>query len=151
MRVHRFSTEQWLARPLTEVFGFFADAVNLQQLTPPWLDFRILTPLPIPMHRGTHVDYRLRVHGVPIRWRSEIEIWEPPHRFVDVQVRGPYRLWRHEHVFRERAGRTRVRDDIRYAVWGGSLVDRLLVRRDVERIFAYRKAELERRFGTAAA
>ncbi len=147
MRLSELRVETRVERPRDEVFAFFADAGNLQELTPPWLDFRILTPRPIPMAAGALVDYRLRLHGVPLRWRSRIAAWEPPHRFVDEQVRGPYRRWIHEHTFVAVGDATRVGDHVRYAVPGGRLVDRLLVRRDVERIFAYRQARLRELFG----
>jgi ligand-binding SRPBCC domain-containing protein len=138
----RLDSEIWLPRPLEEVFAFFSDAGNLEELTPPWLRFEILTPRPIEMRVGALIDYRLRVRLLPLRWRSEITVWDPPRRFVDEQVRGPYRRWRHEHVFRERDGGTLVEDHVEYAVLGGALVDRLLVRRDVEKIFAYRRERL---------
>lgn len=147
MRESLFETELWLPRPRAEVFSFFADAANLERITPPWLSFHILTPGPIEMREGTLIDYRLSVRGIPLRWRTRIELWQPPEGFVDVQLRGPYRLWHHTHEFEERDGGTLCRDRVRYAVPGGWLVDRLLVRRDVERIFRHRTAELRRRFG----
>ncbi len=104
MRTFELTREVLLPRPLAEVFPFFADARNLERLTPPWLRFEVLTPGRIEMRRGTTIDYRLRLRGVPVRWRSEITAWEPPVRFVDEQRRGPYRLWVHEHRFEERAG-----------------------------------------------
>lgn len=149
MRESRFESEIWLPRPVEEVFPFFADAGNLERLTPPWLRFRILTPRPVEMRPGALIDYRLRVHGLPLAWRTRIEAWEPPHRFVDAQLRGPYRLWHHTHTFEPLDGGTLCRDVVRYAVPGGALVDRLLVRRDVERIFAFRRQELNRIFGAA--
>ena len=142
MNPRLFESEIWLPRPVEEVFAFFADAGNLQALTPAWLDFTILTPNPIPMRPGTLIDYRLRLRGFPIRWRSEITAWEPPHRFVDQQRRGPYRLWVHEHRFEARDGGTQVVDAVRYAAPGGRLVDWLFVRRDVERIFQFRREAL---------
>jgi hypothetical protein len=142
-----FRTEIWLPRPPAEVFPFFADARNLEVLTPPWLRFEILTPLPIAMRAGAVIDYRLRVHGLPLRWRTEIAEWTPPERFVDVQVRGPYVLWHHTHTFAERDGGTVCGDRVRYWPRGGALVDRLFVRRDVERIFAYRAQKLRELFG----
>jgi ligand-binding SRPBCC domain-containing protein len=147
MKTFRFASEQWLPRPVDEVFPFFADAHNLETLTPGWLRFDVLTPRPIPMAVGTTIDYRLRWRGIPLRWTSEIAAWEPPHRFVDRQIRGPYRLWHHEHRFTEADGGTRVVDEVAYAVWGGSLVNRLGVARDVERIFAYRQRVLDEIFG----
>jgi ligand-binding SRPBCC domain-containing protein len=143
-------SEIWLPRPLKEVFAFFADAGNLQALTPAWLDFTILTPRTISMRPGTLIDYRLRLRGFPIRWQSEITAWEPPHRFVDEQRRGPYKLWVHEHGFEVRNGGTQVADLVRYAAPGGRLVDWLFVRRDVERIFAFRREQLLTLFGKGA-
>ena len=150
MRTFELASEVLLPRPLAEVFPFFADARNLERLTPPWLRFRVLTPGRIEMRRSATIDYRLRLRGVPIRWRSEITAWEPPFRFVDEQRRGPYRLWIHEHRFEERAGRTLASDHVRYAVPGGRLVDRLLVRPDLDRIFKYRRDVLGAVFGPAA-
>jgi ligand-binding SRPBCC domain-containing protein len=143
MKTFEYRSSEWLAKPLDEVFPFFAEARNLEQLTPPWLRFEILTPEPIPMAVGTLIDYRIRWRGLPMRWRSEIAAWEPPHRFVDRQLRGPYRLWHHEHLFREHDGGTLVEDVVRYGVWGGALIERLFVRRDVEAIFAYRRSRLQ--------
>jgi len=145
MRVFELHTETDLPRPLEEVFAFFADAGNLQAITPPSVHFRILTPLPLEMRPGALIDYRIRLRGIPLKWRTEITDWEPPHRFVDRQLRGPYRLWHHEHTFHDLGGRTgrtsqtRMIDHVRYSVWGGALVQRLFVRRELERIFAYRQ------------
>jgi ligand-binding SRPBCC domain-containing protein len=143
---HRFTREIQLPRPIDEVFAFFADARNLQTLTPPWLRFEILTPGSIEMARGMQIDYRLRLHGLPLRWTSKITAWETPRRFVDEQIRGPYRVWIHEHTFVEGRGGTVVRDDVRYAVPGGALVDRLFVRPDLRRIFDYRHSRLREIF-----
>ncbi|MBL1215907.1 MAG: CDP-paratose 2-epimerase [Planctomycetes bacterium] len=140
---------QTVALPLDQVFPFFADAQNLEALTPPWLHFRIVTPTPIDMRPGTLIDYRLRVHGLPLRWQSEITAWDPPHRFCDEQRRGPYRLWKHTHEFTEEQSEERLRvthmtDRVIYAVPGGRLVDRLFVRRDLKRIFGHRQQALTR-------
>ena len=149
MRTFEFRSRVLLLRPLDEVFPFFADARNLDFLTPPWLRFAMLTPSPVEMRPGTLIDYRLRLRGVPVRWQSEVTAWEPPLRFVDEQRHGPYRLWIHEHRFEEtKEGRTLAHDAVRYAVPGGWLVDRLLVRRDLERIFHYRRAVLRDLFGS---
>lgn len=142
MKTHVFRAEQWLPQPRSSVFSFFADARNLEAITPPWVNFEIRTPTPIAMRAGALIDYRLRVHGVPLRWQSEITVWDPPFRFVDEQRHGPYRQWVHTHEFEERYGGTLCRDQVVYAVPGGPLVNWLLVRRDVERIFAYRKTAL---------
>ncbi len=142
MRIHELRRELWISRPHDEVFAFFADAANLEFLTPPWLNFHILTPRPIAMRVGTLIDYRLRIRGIPLRWQSEITAWEPPVRFVDEQVRGPFRRWIHEHRLEPRDGGTLAIDRVRYAAPGGALINWLLVRHDVARIFDYRTAKL---------
>ena len=150
MRVRTVRKELWLPRPIDEVFAFFADAHNLDELTPPWLHFQVLTPPPVRMAPGALIEYRIRWHGLPMRWLTEIAAWEPPHRFTDRQVRGPYRQWVHEHIFEERDGGTLTRDHVDYAVRGGPLeplLHRLFVAGDVARIFDYRVEKLRRRFG----
>lgn len=147
MKEFTFQAETGVPRPRTEVFPFFAEARNLQTLTPPWLKFEVLTPGPIILRAGTLIDYRITVHGLPIRWRTEIAEWEPPYRFVDVQLRGPYTLWHHTHTFEENAGGTGCRDLVRYRPRGGALINWLFVRRDVERIFQYRQQRLRELFG----
>ena len=141
IKFHTLKREQWLPRPLEEVFDFFSDARNLGKITPNWLGFRILTPSPIRIAAGTRIRYRLRWHGVPIYWTTEIRRWDPPHRFVDVQSRGPYRLWHHTHRFESHDGGTRMIDVVRYTLPLG-IVGRLLhtfkVRRDIAQIFDYR-------------
>lgn len=138
--------EQIIPLPRSEVFGFFSRAENLQRLTPDFLHFRILTPTPIEMRAGTRIDYRIRLFGVPLRWRTLIEAWEPQSRFVDVQLRGPYKLWRHTHEFLEAPGGTLMRDTVEYAVpFGalGRLLQPLLVDHTVERIFDFRRQAIE--------
>ncbi len=142
MRTFVFECEQIFASSADDLFPFFADARNLEKITPPWLGFQVLTPEPIVMGRGTFIDYTLRWHRVPLRWRTEITAWQPPTRFVDEQIRGPYRLWRHEHLFTAAKGGTSMTDRVEYAVPGGRLVHRLFVKADVERIFAYRQGAL---------
>ena len=147
MTEYLHQSELWVPRPRDEVFPFFADASNLGKLTPDWLRFEMLTRPPIVMKPGAFIDYRLRVHGLPIRWRTEITAWEPPHRFVDEQRQGPYTLWHHTHTFEERDGGTICRDRVRYRPFGGALIQALFVRRDVEAIFAYRTERLCELFG----
>jgi ligand-binding SRPBCC domain-containing protein len=149
MKEFKFECELWLPRPRPEVFLFFSDARNLQTITPSWLQFEILTPSPIEMRAGAMIDYRLRVHGVPIRWRTEITEWNPPGHFSDSQLRGPYKLWRHTHIFEEKDGGTQCHDSVRYCPRGGALVNWIFVGRDVERIFAYRQQRLRQLFGAA--
>lgn len=137
-----------LARPLEEVFSFFADAHNLARITPDWLSFTVVSSGPIEMAQGTVIDYRIKLRGIPMRWQSEITAWEPPHRFVDEQRRGPYEFWIHEHTFEAVGdGCTRVGDRVRYGVPGGGLIHRLFVERDLDRIFDYRTQKLLELFG----
>lgn len=132
-------SEQVLNAPLERVFAFFSDAGNLEAITPPILRFRITSPRPITMHVGAVIDYRLKLHGIPFRWRSVISAWEPMSRFVDEQVKGPYRLWVHEHRFDAiDEQRTRVTDHVRYAVPGGVFMNRWFVRPRLDGIFAFR-------------
>jgi hypothetical protein len=151
MREEIFTSTQDLAQPRDVVFRFFADPANLERLTPPWLNFRILTPLPLPQGEGAVFDYRLKVRGLSLKWRTLIETWEEGHRFTDRQLKGPYALWHHTHVFLDLpGGGTRIVDRVRYRVgWGlvGRLVAALWVKRDVERIFQYRKVTIERLLG----
>jgi len=147
MKTFSYGDELVLPVPLEEVFSFFAEARNLEKLTPPWLRFEVLTEGPITMAPGTLIDYRIHWRGIPLRWRTEIEVWEPNRRFVDRQLRGPYRLWRHEHLFIERGDGTAIIDRVEYAPFGGALANRLVVARDVERIFAFRHEVLRRDFG----
>lgn len=147
MRVHRLERRQLLPADLDRLFAFFSAAGNLERLTPGWLRFEILTPEPIDLGEGTLIDYRLRLHGLRLRWRSRIERWEPPYAFVDRQVRGPYRLWHHRHEFAPAADGTLMRDVVHYALpLGplGALGQALLVRRDLERIFDYRHEAISR-------
>ena len=141
MTVRILEREQRLPGAPADVFEFFADAHNLQAITPPLLRFRVVTPAPIPMGRGALIRYRLRVHGVPVSWLTEITAWDPPRAFVDEQRTGPYALWHHTHSFEAAGDETVMRDVVRYAIgFGplGTLADRLLVRRDLEAIFDHR-------------
>ena len=150
MKTPTLSSEVRLAASIDQVFSFFADAYNLEILTPPWLSFQVLTPGPITMQVGMRIDYRLRVHGLPVRWQSEITAWQPPHRFVDEQRRGPYRLWVHEHRFQEVGNGTLTLDEVLYAVPGGSVVNQVLVEPNLRKIFRHRQHQLQRIFGAAA-
>ena len=150
MPAHTLTTWQWLPRPREEVFRFFSDARNLQRITPDLLRFEVLTPGAIEMRVGALIDYRLTLRGIPLRWRTEITSWEPPVRFSDIQVRGPYAEWKHTHTFEEENGGTLVRDEVRYRLWGPAfataLINRLLVAPDTKRIFEFRHKALEEIF-----
>ena len=127
MKVREFFSEQWFPQPQDELFAFFCNASNLDAITPPWLKFRTVTQAPVAMRQGAIIDYKLRIHGE--------------------QILGPYRLWIHEHTFEQRDGGTLMRDHVRYAVRFDFIVHRLLVRPDIERIFAFRTKALRQRFG----
>lgn len=147
---HLFTTRQILARPVEAVFPFFAEAANLGRITPPELDFEILSSQPIAMGRGAIIDYRIRLARLPMRWRTEIVRWEPPHEFVDVQRRGPYAQWIHRHTFTDLpGGRTQMEDEVCYRLPLGplGLVALPFVRREIARIFAYRKQVVGELFG----
>lgn len=142
MRTAVLEREQFIPAPIDAVFAPFADAANLQAITPPWLHFRIVSNLPITMRTGSRIVYWIRLHGVPVRWRTRIVAWEPPHHFVDVQTSGPFALWCHRHTFEEVPGGTMARDRVEYRIgFGpfGQLAHRLLVGRDLDRIFAFRQ------------
>jgi len=150
MRVFLLETDQWVPAPLERVFPFFADARNLERITPPQLSFRILTPQPIEMREGALIDYALRMDGVPMRWRSRIDRWEPGRAFVDRQLAGPYARWIHTHAFEAEAGGTRVRDRVEYALPLDPLsrpLHGLLVRPRLTRIFRFRHEVIAREFG----
>lgn len=134
--------ELTVPRPLGEVFDLFSKAENLETLTPPWLRFRIVTAQPVEMRQGATIAYQLRVRGIPLGWLSEIELWRPPYEFVDVQVKGPYKHWRHIHRFRQSEGGTHIEDIVNYALpFGplGRLVHWVQVADDLSKIFDYRQ------------
>jgi ligand-binding SRPBCC domain-containing protein len=146
MKSFHFEASLWLPRPRKEIFDFFSDALNLEEITPPWLQFQVVTPTPIMIREGTEIDYRLRIRGIPVRWKTRITAWDPPERFADEQVRGPYRLWIHEHRFSEMESGTLCEDSVRYLPVGGVLIDKLFVGRDVRQIFAFRAERLKTLF-----
>lgn len=150
MSVHELHREQIVARPLQEVFEFFSNAGNLARLTPPAMHFTMITPQPIEMRSGALIEYRLRVHGLPIRWISLIEEWVEGVRFSDSQVKGPYKRWLHTHEFEAVAGGTRVSDHVEFELPLGVLGELgglALVRHDLGRIFAFRREAVEQLLG----
>lgn len=151
MRVYHLHREQVVPVKREEVFPFFAKPENLAKITPPSMGFIILTPTPIRMKEGAIIDYTVRALGARMHWRTMITEYDPPHRFVDVQIKGPYILWHHTHSFVEEGSNTRLIDDVRYALpFGplGSLVHTLVVRRQLDRIFAHRHDVIAGYFGS---
>lgn len=149
-RTHVLERVQHFPLPREALFAFFTDASNLAEITPPFLNFRILTPMPVEMRSGAELEYRLRLYGLPVHWITDIEDFEAPARFTDRQRKGPYRLWHHTHAFEPVEGGTRMTDTVRYQLpFGplGSLAHALLVRRTLRKIFDYRESVLRQRFG----
>ncbi|HST78696.1 MAG TPA: SRPBCC family protein [Verrucomicrobiae bacterium] len=147
---YKVTFNQLVPRPLEEVFAFFSRAENLEVITPQWLRFQVISVAPEPIQKGTLIEYRLKLHGLPLRWTSQIVEWDPPHKFVDLQVQGPYKLWRHTHLFIPEGGNTRICDEVLYSLPIGPLgrlAHSLFVRQDVERIFAFRASAVRTRFG----
>lgn len=149
MKTWRLQSSLWVPHTPEQVFPFFADAQNLELLTPPWLSFKILTPMPIDMHVGQLIDYRITLRGLPMRWRTRIARWEPDHAFADEQLLGPYRVWHHTHTFTPQDGGTVLGDDVVMRPRGGPLAPFVMkfVRGDVERIFEFRARVMAARFG----
>ena len=150
MRTYILQREQWVDRPLDRVFPFFERPENLALITPPGLDFRLLTPRPVKMEQGRVIDYTIRIFAMPVRWRTLITTYEPPFRFVDEQILGPYSFWHHTHTFTEIPGGTLIGDDVRYLLplgWLGDLMNALAVRRRLEGIFTHRRRVVAERFG----
>ena len=138
---------QFLPLEVDEAFGFFSDAANLEAITPPWLRFRILTPQPLVLEAGSLIEYRLVLHRIPVSWRTRIERWEPGRCFVDRQIAGPFAWWEHTHTFEPREGGTEIRDHVEYRMpFGplGAIARRLVIGRDLERIFDYRAEAIAR-------
>lgn len=147
---YRLHCEQWIPRPIDEVFAFFADAHNLEEITPPWLGFRILSMSTASIQEGTTIHYRLRLHGIPVHWRTDIREWNPPRSFVDEQTSGPYREWRHTHTFEAHGDRTKMIDDVEYSLpFGilGRMVHAVKVHWDISKIFEYRRMRIDAHFG----
>ena len=142
MAEHTLTRSITITRPLREVFDFFADAGNLERITPPELNFHIITPQPIDIEKGTLIDYSLKLRGLPMKWRTEISVWDPPFEFVDQQLNGPYKQWIHRHRFSElEDGRTLIEDEVRYRLPLEPLGDvvHFIVRRELNYIFDHRQ------------
>ena len=137
------TTEMVIEESISDVFAFFSDACNLEAITPPWLNFKILTPMPLVLEKNSLLDYSIRLHGIPIKWRTEICEWNAPYHFADQQLRGPYKRWYHRHTFADLGDhRTLMTDHVHYIPRGGSLIHRFLVKPDLKKIFEYRQEKL---------
>lgn len=142
LKIYELRRKVSIPAPVEDVFSFFSNTENLNLITPPWLYFKILTPLPIKMEKNVLIDYSIKLLGLRLIWKTEITVWQPPHRFVDQQIKGPYQVWEHTHLFEEKEGRTQMEDVIRYAVPGfvlSPLIHFLFVRPRLEKIFAFRE------------
>jgi ligand-binding SRPBCC domain-containing protein len=152
--MHRLVKTTLIKRPISEVFDFFSKAENLNALTPPELEFSILTPLPIPMKKGTLIDYRIKLEGIPFRWRTLISDWQEGKSFTDEQIKGPYRVWKHTHSFVAKGDYTEMTDEILYLAPGWFLepiIHKLFVKKRVEAIFEFRESKLNELFPEAKA
>lgn len=149
MKTFEINTKQYINKPLEVVFEFFSKPENLEMITPESLSFNILTPIPIRMEKGSLIDYTIRLFGIPIHWRSLISDYEPPFRFVDQQIKGPYTFWHHTHTFQAVEGGVEIIDKIKYSLpmgWLGTLVHSIWVRKDLEKIFEHRKTVIQNYF-----
>ena len=150
MKIYEINTTQFIAKPLEMVFDFFSKPENLEHITPSYLKFNLQTPSPVIMKIGQIIDYKIKLKGIPLRWRSQITSYDPPYHFVDEQIRGPYALWQHTHTFKEKNGTTLIEDHILYKIpFGiiGSAANSLFVKKDLTRIFQYRKEKINLIFG----
>ncbi len=149
MKTYYFTQQIKIHKTIQEVFEFFSNAENLNRITPPHLEFKILTPQPIQIEPGTTIDYRLRLYKFPIHWKTKITAWEPPYRFVDAQLKGPYKKWIHQHRFQSENDGTIVEDNLEYAIPGGiaaPFIHWIFVKRDIENIFRFRAGKLDEIF-----
>jgi ligand-binding SRPBCC domain-containing protein len=149
MKPHVLRAETKLYRPIDEVFEFFSKAENLNKVTPAELNFSILTPLPLPMKVGALIDYRISLYGVPFFWKTLITEWNPPYKFVDQQLKGPYVLWHHQHSFEQKDGYTLMTDEVHFLSPGWflePLINKIFVERKVKEIFAYREERFKIEF-----
>ena len=150
MKYYELDVEQFIDQPVEKVFEYFSRPENLEEITPPRLGFTIMTPSPIPMEKGSLIDYTIRILGFPVHWRTLITSFDPPHGFVDEQIKGPYVLWHHRHSFKDKNGGTMIWDTVRYTVPLG-IIGRFLnliwIRKDLKDIFTYRRKFIANKFG----
>jgi len=150
MKQYIFTLTSIIPRPLDETFAFFCKAENLERITPAKLKFKILSPLPIRMQKGALIEYQIRLMGVPFRWKTEINLWQPPRSFRDIQLKGPYKKWEHTHHFEEKNGHTLMTDTVHYQLPFsvlGRIAHFLFVKKQIESIFEYRQQQILLIFG----
>jgi len=149
MKIYKIKTEQFIKRSLAEVFDFFSRPENLAEITPSELHFKILSPQPLEMKQGAVIDYTIKLFKIPVHWRTLISTYEPPYRFVDEQIKGPYSYWHHTHIFKEVNDGVEIYDSVSYSIPFG-LLGRLLhavwIKRNLERIFKFRKNVIDQIF-----
>ncbi|MEC9456602.1 MAG: SRPBCC family protein [Candidatus Neomarinimicrobiota bacterium] len=147
--IYKLLTEQFIEQPIDVVFDFFSKPENLEEITPPRLRFKIITPSPIIMEKGSVIDYYIKILGISVHWQTLITTFVPPYRFIDEQIKGPYSLWHHTHTFSEENGGTMIRDEVRYIVpagFLGQIMNFIWIKKDLDDIFSYRKEVISEKF-----
>ena len=145
LKIYELKRRTFIPAPIQDVFSFFSNAEDLNLITPPWLYFKILTPLPVIMKENTQIDYSIKLLGLRMTWKTEITVWQPPNKFIDRQIKGPYRVWEHTHIFKEKGRGTQMEDIVQYAVPGfvlSPIFHLLFVRPRLVKIFAYREQKM---------
>lgn len=145
MKYYKLVKSQFIDTPINEVFSFFEKPENLQEITPPYLNFKIITPSPIKMEEGQVISYKIKLRGIPLTWKSLISLYDPPNSFIDEQIRGPYAIWHHTHTFKEEDGGTMIEDEVKYAIPFsiiGRICNHLFIKNDLNKIFQYRKEKI---------
>jgi len=143
--MYSFKTITIIESKIDNVFEFFCNAENLQKLTPPSLDFKIITKIPFKLKKGSIIDYRIKLYGVALKWKTEITNWDPPYRFEDSQLKGPYKIWKHSHIFNPIGNKTEMIDIVKYIPKGWPftfLINNLFVKKEIEKIFYYRTQKI---------
>lgn len=145
MKYYKLVKSQFIEKPINEVFSFFEKPENLQEITPPYLNFKIITPSPIKMEVGQVISYKIKLRGIPIKWNSLISSYDPPNSFIDQQIKGPYAIWHHTHRFKEQDGGTLIEDEVKYAIPFsilGRILNYIFIKNDLKKIFLYREEKI---------
>ena len=149
MKIYELNKTQFINQPIDVVFNFFTKPKNLALITPSKLAFKILTPTPITINKGTLIDYTIRLMRFPVHWRTLITKYNPPYEFVDEQIKGPYLFWHHTHTFKAVNGGSEIKDKVRYSIpmgYLGQFIHKIWIKKDLEKIFEYRKAVIDKLF-----